>query len=187
MSRLLIPDAGPLFSLAAGGLLDLLARFSLIVTDVVKEETFDCGLKDGCSIEASRLLAFYNKHAVNILVAETQVGHLLNAARLSDSQFTAPRNLGELSIQSYLIESAISLSRTASRTELPLVLFEDAWFLRHAPSLAAPCILMSTEAFLINAQRLGLITSAAQARAAISAVRPNASKLYTQQKIGPPE
>lgn len=58
MTPLLIADAGPLFSLAAGDLLGALEHFTLTVTDVVKEETFDRGLLPHCSAEAQRLLAF---------------------------------------------------------------------------------------------------------------------------------
>lgn len=56
MSRLLIPDSGPLFSLAAANLLPLLAKFSVGITDVVRTEKIDRGLSAGASIEAQRLL-----------------------------------------------------------------------------------------------------------------------------------
>ena len=59
MSRILIPDAGPLFSLAAGNLLGLLAPFRVGITDIVREETIDRGLLPAASTEAKRLLAYY--------------------------------------------------------------------------------------------------------------------------------
>jgi hypothetical protein len=100
---LLIADAGPLFS-PAGNLLWVLERFSLAVTDVVKEETFDKGLLPNCSIEAQRLLDFHNRHGAHIQVIQTQVGTQLAIERKMSANYKQPRNLGELSIQSYLIE-----------------------------------------------------------------------------------
>ena len=80
-----------------------------------------------------------------------------------------PPNVGELSIQSLLIH--LQIRGFDSR---PLVLFEDSWFLRNAPALAKPCIALSTQAFLVNAQALGWIASAERAREAIAMVRPMA-------------
>ena len=80
-----------------------------------------------------------------------------------------PRNVGELSVQSLLID--LQLSGTG---EAPVVLFEDAWFINNAPGLARPCILLSTQAFLEYAQSKGWIASAEQARQSIVRNRPDA-------------
>jgi hypothetical protein len=175
---LLIADSGPLFSLAAGDLLAVLDRFSLAVTDVVKEESFDKGLIANCSVEARRLIDFYNRSRADITVIKTQVGSSLRAMRTVDPKYQQPRNLGELSIQSYLIEL-----RVRHPNANPVVLFEDGWFLRNAAALPLGT-LISTEAFLINLERLKIIVSAAKARDAILAGRPDASLVVHSQKLG---
>ena len=169
MARLLIPDAGPLFSLAAGNLLAVLSNFRVGLTDVVKQETIDKGHGPQASYEAHQLLKFYNARKAHITVMPTQVGHELRKMRRANPGCAMPANAGELSIQSLLIH----LQLTGVSTP-PVILFEDAWFLRNQRALAKPCILISTEAFLINAEKLGLIPSASRARAAISALRPTA-------------
>lgn len=169
MTRLLIPDAGPLFSLAAGNLLAVLSNFRVGLTDVVKQETIDKGHGPQASYEAKQLLKFYNARKAHITVMPTQVGHELRKMRRANPGCAMPANAGELSIQSLLIH----LQLTGVSTP-PVILFEDAWFLRNQRALAKPCILISTEAFLINAEKLGLIPSASSARAAISALRPTA-------------
>ena len=169
MTRLLIPDSGPLFSLAAGNLLAVLSNFRVGLTDVVKQETIDKGHGPYASHEAKQLLKFYNAHKAHITVMATQVGHELRKMRRANPDCALPANAGELSIQSLLIH----LQLTGVSTP-PVILFEDGWFLRHQRALAKPCILISTEAFLINAEKLGLIPSASSARAAISALRPTA-------------
>ena len=175
---LLIADSGPLFSLAAGDLLGVLNRFSLAITDVVKEETFDKGLMANCSVEALRLIEFYNRFGAGIAVIPTQVGAALRAMRVVDPKYQQPRNLGELSIQSYLIELHVR-----QPTANPVVLFEDGWFLRNAPSLPIGTLL-STEAFLNSLEALNLISSAAKAREAIATARPDASLIVHRQKVG---
>jgi len=129
MPTVIVPDAGPFFSLAAGDLLGILERFPLAITDVVKEETVDKGLLPGCSVEAQRLLAFYARHSRHVQVVETQVGKQLQSHRRSDPDFVQPRDLGELSIQSYLIQI-----HDLNPTARPMVLFEDSWFSRSARS-----------------------------------------------------
>lgn len=169
MSRLLIPDAGPLFSLAAGDLLHLLSRFRVGISDIVREETIDRGLLPNASIEAQRLLNYYNANSANIQTFPTQVGTAIKAKRSVDPGYQTPRNVGELSIQSLLID--LQLGGTG---EAPVVLFEDAWFINNAPGLAKPCILLSTEAFLLFAQSRGWIESTEQARQSILRTRPDA-------------
>ena len=169
MTRLLIPDSVPLFSLAAGNLLAVLSNFRVGLTDVVKQETIDKGHGPNASFEAKQLLKFYNAHKAHITVMPTQVGHELRKMRRANPGCAMPGNAGELSIQSLLIH----LQLTGASTP-PVILFEDAWFLRNQRALAKPCILISTEAFLINAEKLELIPSASSARAAISALRPTA-------------
>ena len=169
MTRLLIPDAGPLFSLAAGNLLAVLSNFRVGLTDVVKQETIDKGHGPYASYEAKQLLKFYNAHKAHITVMPTQVGHELRKMRRANPDCALPANAGELSIQSLLIH----LQLTGASTP-PVILFEDGWFLRNQRALAKPYIPISTEAFLINAEKLGLIPSASSARASISALRPTA-------------
>ncbi|MBC7216385.1 MAG: hypothetical protein AB7V41_07515 [Burkholderiaceae bacterium] len=169
MSRLLIPDAGPLFSLAAGDLLHLLLKFRLGLTDVVCAETVHRGLAANASIEARNLLAFYNTHAEHIETFTTQVGASLARLRAQEPNYQTPPNLGELSIQSLLID--LQLQAPAAR---PLVLFEDAWFLRNAAALPKTCVLLSTQAFLEYAAEKAWIASAAQARQQIALARPTA-------------
>ena len=79
MSRILVPDAGPLFSLAAGDLLGLLARFRVGITDIVREETIDRGLLPSASLEAQRLRAFYQDNKASIEIFPTQVGATIKA------------------------------------------------------------------------------------------------------------
>ena len=172
MSRLLIPDSGPLFSLASGNLLPLLAKFRVGITDIVRDETINKGLLPGASKEARSLLAYYNVHSASIETLPTQVGQAIATKRDREPNFSTPPNLGELSIQSFLIGLQI-----APPSAGPVVLFEDRWFLNNAASLKRPYILLSTQAFLEYAQEKKWIASAEQARKDIAKARPRA---YTE-------
>lgn len=175
MSRLLIPDAGPLFSLAAANLLPLLAKFSVGLTDVVRDETINRGLSPNASAEAQRLLSYYNQNAAHIQTFTTQVGTNLATLMALDPGYKKPPNLGELSIQSLLID--LQMKSPGSN---PVILFEDAWFLNNTHALAKPCTLLSTQAFLEYAQERKWIASAAKARQAIALARPTAYKASVQ-------
>ncbi len=174
MRPILIPDSGPLFSLAAGDLLGLLIKFQIAITDVVKEETIDRGALLGASTEAGRLYQFYAANEKSIQIHTTQVGHGIRLLRQTRQNAPLPPNAGELSIQSLLIGLSVS------KVPKPIVLFEDGWFLQNAATLHGSCVLVSTEAFLVNAQSLGLIPSAEEARKAISNLRPSA---YREAKL----
>lgn len=169
MTRLLIPDSGPLFSLAAGNLLPLLAKFNVGITDMVRDETINKGKAKTASKEAQSLLEYYQANSAHISTFPTQVGSLIAAQKKLDPNYRLPPNLGELSIQSFLIELEM-----ASPGARPVVLFEDSWFLRNAASLGKPYVLLSTQAFLEYAQEKKWIQSAKEARLAISKARPTA-------------
>jgi hypothetical protein len=169
MSRLLIPDSGPLFSLAAANLLPLLAKFRVGITDVVRDETINRGLAASPSVEAQRLLAYYNQNSFNIQTFQTQVGINLSSLKAKHPDYRAPPNLGELSIQSLLID--LQMSDPDSN---PVILFEDCWFLGNVAALAKPCLLLSTQVFLEYAEEKRWISSAAHARQSIALRRPTA-------------
>jgi hypothetical protein len=161
VKRILIADAGPLFSLAAANILPALLHFPLSITDVVKGETIDKGRLRGASPEAVALHRFYQEHRARIEIRETQFGVLLAAAKRGNPK-AKTRNAGELSIQSLLIE----LSQGPGTWEAA-VLFEDAWFTRHAVSFPPHCRLIGTTAFLRILEALGLIPSTQDALARI--------------------
>jgi hypothetical protein len=169
MSRLLIPDAGPLFSLAAGNLLSLLANFHVGITDIVRDETINRGNLRGASPEAQLLLAYYNQNVANIQTFTTQVGFSIAALRAQNPAYQTPQNLGELSIQSLLIDLQIRAPGSN-----PVILFEDHWFFTNGAMLAKPCILLSTQAFLEYAESKKWIASAQEARQSIVQNRPGA-------------
>lgn len=155
MGRLLLPDAGPLFSLAAGELLEVLLNFELVISDVVKQETIDRGDREPASFEAISLAEFYAKHQQLIHIQPTQIGHLAGSVR---------KHAGELSIQSLLINATAGVTAT--------ILFEDKWFVRNRLSFPSSCVLMTTAAFLDLLEEAGLIPSATQAEAKIRLLRP---------------
>jgi hypothetical protein len=159
MDGLLLSDSGPLFSLAAGGLLDVLLNFELVITDVVKIETIDRGLFSDPSYESSQLAIFYDRHRDSIRVEPTQMGYLIDAPRA---------HAGELSIQSMIIDLVGQTSVTSSA-----LLFEDRWFIKNRASFHPSCTLMSTLAFLRYLEADELIPSAAQAEANIRLRRPH--------------
>jgi len=177
---LLIPDAGPLFSLAAADLLPVLLKAQLVVTDVVKQETFDRGRLPGASPEAIALHAFFARHAKQIRIQDTAVGSLFRVAQRADPKVKLP-NAGELSIQSFLISL-----RSAAPDVRALVLFEDAWFVRTAMALPPNCTLISTSAFLLNLERTGVIESASAAERRIRELRRTFhAKLTTIERATP--
>lgn len=169
MSRLLLPDAGPLFSFAAGGLLDVLLEFELVISDIVKRETIDRGTLESASFESILLSDFYTQHQDRILVEPTQIGHLTGSA--------TKHHAGELSIQSMVIHAAHGATST--------ILFEDKWFARNRSSFPASCVLMTTAAFLDLLEEVGMISSSVQAEAKIRLRRPHFLAEHWTFKGGP--
>jgi len=136
---------------------------------VVKEAAIDPGARAGASPEAQALAAFYAARSTSIEVFPTQDGRDLRTLRATHPARPTSPNVGELSIQSRAIHPQVS-----GAGEMPVILLEDSGSCAMPRRLPAPCIVISTQALLINAEQLGLIPSAQAVRAAISALRPTA-------------
>jgi len=170
--RLVLPDAGPLISLAAGDALDLLllARpgVRLVVTDLVHYEVTHrhAELQDGAAI-----LDFVQRNASRIEVAETTVGRFavpsLKARFESGQREPLPKDLGELSITSF-----ITSMRTHNPGDPTLVIIEDDWFESNSFHLPGNVHLISTAAFLSGLEAARMIPSAAQVMGRIRDKRP---------------
>lgn len=174
MLRVIIPDSGPLFSLAAGRPLHTLLFFDVHITDVVRSESIDKGNYPSPSLEATELLGFYNKNSTQIHTIATQQGKDVEEGRVDKNT----RNLGELSIQGYLINFD---SKPCS--DKPIVLFEDGWFKNNEPSIYKDCLLLSTVDFLGLLEAMGHIASADQAFDDISSGRAVSTVTVTSRSL----
>ncbi len=171
--NVVIPDAGPLISLAKGGHLDLLLLFSpevrILIADVVDHEVTRFADKYP---DAAVIARFIAENAPRVHVEKTELGATLIAAmQLWDTYQSAspekksilehaaglktespPRNGGEAAI--------LGLAREITHTHkenVILVLSEDRRFLSAAIGLTQTHVL-STQAFLEGLSKLGKIS-----------------------------
>jgi hypothetical protein len=171
--RIVLPDTGPLISLALGAALDLLLLVSddvrIVVTDVVE---FEATHRADRYADAAVIKAFLRDHADRLEVLPTTIGTLalgdLGRRALAGEQVSLPKDLGELSITNFVISL-----RTINPGEPMLVIVEDDWFAANAYSVPGNVHLLSTSAWLDGLEALDLIPSAAAVRARIQAARPN--------------
>lgn len=171
--RLVLPDAGPLISLAAGGALELLLSFreavSIVITDVVEYEVTH---RSDELANARAIKQFLDQSRGQIEVMPTTVGSLalahLKSRAAAGERAALPRDIGELSITSFVISL-----RTANPGDPTLVIVEDDWFEANAYALPGNVHLLSTSAWLDGLESLGVIESAAEIRSRINAARPN--------------
>ena len=171
--KIVLPDSGPLISLALGESLDLLLSFSaevrIVLTDVVEYEVTHRAddLPDALAIRS-----FLAQHAGRIEVISTTIGSLAlgDLRRKADAGLPSslPKDVGELSITNFVISL-----RTASTAIPMLVIIEDDWFAENAYALPGNIHLLSTSAWLDGLEELGVIASAARVRFKIQAKRPN--------------
>ena len=169
---IVIPDAGPLISLAMGNALDLLLaakpEVRLVITDFVHFETtvFADRFLDGAQIAH-----FIEKHKDRIDVVTTTIGEFaipgIQEKLGKDPRAAWPGDLGELSISSF-----ITTSKNFNPGEPTLVLIEDDWFTSNAYAVPGNVHLLSTSAFLAGLEALGVIESATAIRSLIQSKRP---------------
>ena len=171
--RVVIPDTGPLISLAVGEALDLLLLVSddvrIVITDVVE---FEATHRAEAYVDGATISAFLHANTPRVEVMPTTVGQLALADARRRAQageaWTLPRDLGELSITNFVISL-----RTANPGDPMLVLTEDDWFASNTYALPGNVHLLSTAAFLDGLEAAGRIPSAAAVRARIQAARPH--------------
>ncbi|MHB1563920.1 MAG: hypothetical protein ACYCXP_07485 [Leptospirillum sp.] len=171
--NIVIPDAGPLISLAKGGHLDLLFFFKpevrILIADAVAHEVTRFA---GKHPDAAVIAGFIAKNAPRVQVEKTELGATLIAAmQLWDTYQSAPpekksilenavglkpenppRNGGEAAILGLAREMTY-----AHKENVILVLSEDRRFLSAAIGLTQTHVL-STRAFLEGLSRLGKIS-----------------------------
>lgn len=153
---LIIPDSGPLISLAHANRLDLVEVFDLpvAVLDVVKLEC----LKKPNSPDHERMADWFLRHSNRIRIVESPFGQIYKAA-LADEQSgakpKATRGLGDAAI-AWLIPN---ITEIASRGSIPLVLLEDRNLsITLSTGLAH---ILSTRTWLVGLEQAGVIESAA--------------------------
>jgi hypothetical protein len=157
----LLPDAGPLITLAYADALDLLRKLGWrvllvdsVLHEVTRNETPTC----------ARIAAWVAHH--RIAVIETRIHARYRQAQMSAMPIARKANLGELAIQEAMNGFGLDAERTG------VFLFEDHRIARTSFALPDNCRKVSTRAFLLFLEQQGLIASAADVeRAAIQAGR----------------
>jgi hypothetical protein len=149
-STTLLPDAGPLITLAYADALDLLLApgWSVEIVDMVLEE-----LTRNATATRERINAWVKTNHLTVLT--TRVGEYYEKA-VAEKQSIRKAGLGELAIQETM--SAFALA-TPPRTGV--FLFEDHKIARASFHLPDCCRKVSTRAFLLFLEQRSLIPSAA--------------------------
>lgn len=155
----LLPDAGPLITLAYADSLDLLLKsgWPVNMVDMVLHE-----VTRNATPTSEKIRRWVVEHSIPILSTRVFQRHL--AAQSSDQTPLRKANLGELAIQEIMTDLALAAPITTG-----VFLFEDHKIARASFLLPTNCRKISTRAWLLFLQERGWIDSAAEIeRAAIS-------------------
>jgi hypothetical protein len=171
--RVVLPDSGPLISLARASALDLLLTFQegirIVLTDVVE---FEVTHRNEDFPDAAVIKQFISDNRDRIEVLPTTVGSLalndLKNKLQSGQSASLPKDMGELSVTSFIISM-----RTINPGEPTLVILEDDWFESNVYGVPGNVHLLSTSAWLDGLEEMKVIASAAELRAQIQLTRPN--------------
>ena len=169
---IVIPDAGPLISLAMGDalhlLLDLQPGVRLVLTDFVY---FEATVFADRFLDGAQIARFIKKNKSTIEVVATTIGEFaiptIREKLRKDPDAPWPNDLGELSISSFL-----TTSKDFNPGEPTLVLIEDDWFTANSYAVPGNVHLLSTSAFLNGLEAEGVIESASAIRKMIQSKRP---------------
>ena len=169
---IVIPDAGPLISLAMGDalhlLLDLQPGVRLVLTDFVY---FEATVFADRFLDGAQIARFIKKNKSTIEVVATTIGEFaiptIREKLRKDPDAPWPNDLGELSISSF-----ITTSKDFNPGEPTLVLIEDDWFTANSYAVPGNVHLLSTSAFLDGLEAEGVIESASAIRRLIQSKRP---------------
>lgn len=146
----LLPDAGPLITLAYADALDVLFKpgWTVMLVDMVLDEV------TRHQTPTSAKLASWVASAQMAVLPTKTCEHFKRVA--ADAPPPRSRNLGELAIQEAMSEFALMVPPKCG-----VFLFEDHRIARASFMLPDSCLKISTRAFLIFLEQKGLINSAA--------------------------
>ncbi len=180
--RIVLPDSGPLISMASGGVLDLLMAFKdsvrIVITDVVEYEATHrwSDLPNAQQIKDFLLVNQERIEVIRTTVGSLALGDLKRKQSLGEPA-QLPGDLGELSITNFVISL-----RTANPGVPTLVILEDDWFVENAYAIPGNVHLVSTSSWLDGLEALHVIDSAAEVRRRIQSARPNFRAEYKLDK-----
>lgn len=168
---IILPDAGPLITLAYAGALDLLLKpgWSVSIVDMVLEE-----VTRSATPTSEQIGRWVGQNEVSVLPTRTYRSYQERLVKHSEERRKA--NLGELAIQEVMHDLAIFDPDTVG-----VFLFEDHKIARASFLLPDNCRKISTRAWLQFLEGRGLIPSAMDIeRAAI-----NNGRLFSQIRFPP--
>ena len=144
----LLPDAGPLITLAYADALDLLLKpgWKISIADMVLHE-----LTRNETITCDKLTAWIARHG--ILVRSTRI--FANFLAMTANQTQRKANLGEFATQEIMNDMALESPQSTG-----VFIFEDHRIARASFLLPDNCQKISTRAFLIFLEERGWIASA---------------------------
>lgn len=153
-TRLVIPDAGPLISLAKGGAIDVLTLLGLPI--VIADQVYFEATRNPDFDDARRIARFVETHTDLVEVFTTAVGTAA-AQRRAAGETGRQKGQGEAAMAELLAR----LDEVTGDAETPvLVLFEDSDILKSTFVLPANAHLISTRALLDGLELSGRIKSA---------------------------
>ena len=154
-SVVVLPDSGPLITLAYADALDLLVKpgWTVQLVDMVLHE-----VTRSATPTSQRIARWARRCRLPVLTTRAFEHH----ARIDVRATPAPRksNLGELAIQEVMSGFALTTPPTQG-----VFLFEDPKIARASFLLPQSCQKVSTRAFLLFLEQQGLIASAAEVQA----------------------
>ncbi|MDO9011640.1 MAG: hypothetical protein Q7U78_07500 [Gallionella sp.] len=158
----LLPDAGPLITLAYADALDLLLKpgWSVRMVDMVQHE-----VTRNATPTSAKIRRWIINHSIPVF--STRAFQSYQAARSGGEVPPRKANLGELAIQEVMSDFALAVPVTTG-----VFLFEDHKIARASFMLPDNCRKISTRAWLLFLEGKGWIDSAAEIeRAAIASGR----------------
>lgn len=165
----LLPDAGPLITLAYADSLDLLFApgWQVRLVDMVWHE-----VTRHATPTRQKLIDWASRHAVPVLSTRTFERHEAQSAFAPSGRANA--DLGEWAIQEVMTGFALALQPTVG-----VFLFEDHKVARANFLLPPACQKVSTRAFLIFLEQQGLIESASD----VTAAALRAGRAFSQMRF----
>jgi hypothetical protein len=147
-----LPDAGPLITLAYADALDLLFKpgWSVAVVDMVQHE-----VTRHETPTSSKIGRWIQSNGLPIIETQIYAGYRKRCAELGSSARSA--NLGELAIQEAMHRFATDMSLKQG-----VFLFEDHKIARSSFVLPENCLKVSTRSLLLLLERKGWIPSAVE-------------------------